>query len=148
MLKTYQSQARTIKRFFFTLKRGHKPETFVCFFFNTFDTFWYFFTVYHLISYSTPYLLSAWVLISLEGLGGLSPMELYALTQILYVTNFRRLVMLAVVWWGGTNNTFGPGSRRHTGKARLCLLRRFILRSHLTGNGRSSRWTYKKKRIT
>ena len=147
MLKTYQSQPRTVKRFFFTLKRGHKPETFVAFF-NTFDTFWYFFTVYHLISYSTPYLLSAWVLISLEGLGGLSPMELYALTQILYVTNFRRLVMLAVVWWGGTNNTFGPGSRRHTGKARLCLLRRFMLRFHLTGNGRSSRWTYKKKRIT
>ena len=31
MLKTYQSQPRTVKRFFFTLKRGHKPETFVFF---------------------------------------------------------------------------------------------------------------------
>ena len=31
MLKTYQPQPRTLQRFFLTLKKGHKPETFVCF---------------------------------------------------------------------------------------------------------------------
>ena len=34
---------------FLPLKQCHKPETFV---FKTFDTFWYFFTKYHLIKYS------------------------------------------------------------------------------------------------
>ena len=37
--------------FLLKLKKGNKPETFV-FFRKTFDTFLYFFTEYHLISYT------------------------------------------------------------------------------------------------
>ena len=40
--------AFTVQRFFLTLKKSHKAETFV--FLKTFDTFRYFFAEYHLIS--------------------------------------------------------------------------------------------------
>ena len=38
----------TVQRFFLTLKKGHISKTFVVLL-ETFDTFWYFFTEYHLI---------------------------------------------------------------------------------------------------